>query len=281
MDHERYEGGSPEAELATFAALARDIMLVQAKNRRRSGASAVDRAFHAKSALGVENARLVVRDDLPHELRQGCFQPGAEFPVAVRLSNAGGIAQSDTVKDMRGAAIRIDGGQGRVHDLLMTDYEVSPAANAYQFVAMAQAMAGRSSEVSRLIGLVTRLPFKVGVWATVRIIVNLYRSAQPTSSLAGLTYWSRGAIRWGAAGPVRYRLRPVSVARGPDTNDPDRLHTDLALRLNRGDIEFELGVQRYVSEILTPVENTSKRWVGPWEPVARLIVPRQNLDTAE
>ena len=26
MDHERYEGGSPEAELATFAALARDIM---------------------------------------------------------------------------------------------------------------------------------------------------------------------------------------------------------------------------------------------------------------
>ncbi|MGH3780170.1 MAG: peroxidase family protein, partial [Pseudonocardiaceae bacterium] len=108
-----------------------------------------------------------------------------------------------------------------------------------------------------------------------------YRSAQPTSSLAGLTYWSRGAIRWGAAGPVRYRLRPVSVASGPDAYGPDRLRTDLALRLVMGDIEFELGVQRYVSEILTPVEDTSKRWVGPWEPVARLIVPRQNLDTAE
>jgi hypothetical protein len=281
MDHERYEGGSPEAELATFAALARGIMQVQEKNRRRSGASAVDRAFHAKSALGVENARLVVRDDLPRELRQGCFQAGAELPVTVRLSNANPTAQCDIAKDMRGAAIRIDGGQGRVHDLLMTDYEVSPAANAREFVAMTQALAGRSSEVSRLLGLVMRLPPKVGVRTTVRIILNLHSSAQPTSSLAGLTYWSRGAIRWDAAGPVRYRLRPVSVAAGSDTYGPDRLRTDLAVRLAMGDIEFELGVQRYVSEQLTPVEDASKRWVGPWEPVARLIVPRQDLDTAE
>jgi hypothetical protein len=281
MDHERYEGGSPETELATFAALARDIMGVQEKNRRRSGASAVDRAFHAKSVLSVENARLVVRDNLPHELRQGCFQAGAELPVIVRLSSAGGIAHSDTAKDMRGAAIRIDGGKGRVHDLLMTDYEVSPAANAREFVAMTQALAGRSSEVSRLFGLVTRLPPKVGVRTTVRIILNLHSSDQPTSSLAELTYWSRGAIRWDSAGPVRYRIRPVSVAPGPDTYGPDRLSTDLALRLAMGDIEFELGVQRYVSEQLTPVEDTSKRWVGPWEPVACLIVPRQDLDTAE
>lgn len=115
MDHEQYEGGSQEAELATFAALARDIMLVQEKNRRRSGASAVDRAFHAKAALGVENGRLIVRDDLPHELPQGCFQSGAELSVTVRLSNACGTAQPETGKDMRGAAIRIDGGQGRVH----------------------------------------------------------------------------------------------------------------------------------------------------------------------
>lgn len=281
MDHERYEGGSPEAELATFAALARDIMRVQEKNRRRSGASAVDRAFHAKSALAVENARLVVRDDLSHELRQGCFQAGAALPVTIRLSNASSIPQSDTGKDMRGAAIRIHGGQGRVHDLLMTDYEVSPAANARQFVAMAQALAGRSSEVSRLVGLVTRLPPKVGVRTTVQIILNLHRSAQSTGSLAALTYWSRGAIRWDAAGPVRYRLRAVSVASGADTHGPDRLRTDLELRLAMGDIEFELGVQRYISEALTPVEDTSKRWVGPWEPVGRLIVPRQDLDTAE
>ena len=281
MDHERYEGGSPEAELATFAALARDIMRVQVKNRRRSGASAVDRAFHAKSALGVDNARLVVHNDLPHELRHGCFQAGAELPVTLRLSNASGIATCDTAKDMRGAAIRIDGGQGRVHDLLMTDFEVSPAANARQFVAMAQALAGRSSAMSRLFGLVTRLPSKVGARATIRIIVNLQLAAQRTSSLAALTYWSRGAIRWGAAGPVRYRLRAVSVAASPDTYGPDKLRTDLALRLAAGDIEFEFGVQRYVSETATPVEDTSQRWVGRWEPVARLIVPRQDLDTAD
>lgn len=35
------------------------------------------------------------------------------------------------------------------------------------------------------------------------------------------------------------------------------------------------------AEALTPVEDTSKRWVGPWESVERLIVPRQDVDTAE
>ena len=45
------------------------------------------------------------------------------------------------------------------------------------------------------------------------------------------------------------------------------------------DATFELGVQRYSSEEITPVEDSSKAWPTPWERVALLVIPRQDLDT--
>ena len=107
MMYETYDGGCPEAELPIFAGFARDLMRVQDRNRRRSGASAADRAFHAKAALGVRNAELRVAEDLPGPLRQGCFQPGAVLPTTVRFSNASGTHQPDVQKDMRLSLIHI------------------------------------------------------------------------------------------------------------------------------------------------------------------------------
>ncbi|MFD0855824.1 hypothetical protein ACFQ07_26515, partial [Actinomadura adrarensis] len=58
--YERYVGGSPEAERVHFEKLARDIMRVQLKirkrARKRTTAAGIDRAFHAKAVLAVENA---------------------------------------------------------------------------------------------------------------------------------------------------------------------------------------------------------------------------------
>ena len=277
---ERYERGSREDELVLFAKLARDVMRVQEKNRRRTGSRSVDRAFHAKPGLAVENARLVVHDDLAPDLRRGRFRPGADLPVTVRLSNASGIPQPDGEKDLHGIALRVDGGSAS-HDLLLTSFEVSPAANAKEFVAIAVAVAGRTSVVSRLLGLALTLPPRVGLAATFRIIGNLRASAKTIDSLAAQTYWSRGAMLWGENTAVRYRLAPIDPGDPAPAAGPDRLRLELAGRLADRSVEFELAVQRYVSEDETPVEDTSTAWHTPWEPVARLVIPQQNLDTAE
>ena len=292
MDYETYERYGPkgfQAELDEFDRYARQMIKIQERNSRKSGRTVAARGFQAKSALGVQNATLCVREDLPEELRQDCFQPRAQLPAIVRLSNASGMHQPDGKKDMRGIAVRLTAPNGEhVHDLLMTNFERPPAANAAEFMAVARALAGLSSAGARLVSLLLRLPVQVGLSATIRIIANLLASGRTVQSLATQTYWSRGAIMWGDAGPVRYLLRPVGADQSrPARTRPDSVRGDEALRLElqhrlgSGPIQFELAVQRFDSEATTPVEDVSKPWRV--EPVVcgQLVIPEQDLDTAE
>lgn len=286
--YERYAGGSPEAERLVFERLTRELLRVQHKVKKRSGAAAVDRTFHAKAVLGVENARLRFREDLPAELRAGFAAPGAEYPVTVRLSNASGVRQPDFAPDLRGAALRVEVGPGEAIDLLMTSFPVSHARDAREFVAFAKAMAGADSRLRKGIALFLKLPLAVGWPTATRMRRNIVAGTRRTvRSLALETYWSRGAILWGDRGPVRYQLRPAaSAAPAPAASgtDPDYLRRELSQRLRQGDVVFELCVQRYVDARRTPVEDGAAEWqegVAPVVPVATLTVPRQDVHTAQ
>ncbi|MEU8378978.1 peroxidase family protein [Streptosporangium sp. NPDC048865] len=286
--YERYVGGSPEVERQIFEKLARDLMQVQLKIIKRSGAAGIDRTFHAKAILGVENARLRFRPDLPEDLRVGFAEAGAEYPVIVRLSNASGTRQPDFVPDLRGAALRIQVGPAQAHDLLMTNHPVSHARNAREFVAFAQAMAGADTTLRKGVALFVKLPMAVGSSTAARMRRNLTAATRhKVSSLALETYWSRGAILWGDAGPVRYQLRPVSgatTAPPPSESDPDYLGHEISARLANSDVVFELCVQRYENAWRTPIENGAADWTeedAPVVPVGTLTIPRQDLDTAD
>ncbi|WP_084773617.1 peroxidase family protein [Nonomuraea candida] len=286
--YERYVGGDPETERVIFERLARDLMGVQLKIRQRSGAAGIERAFHAKAILGVENATLRFRPDLPEDLRAGFAQPGAEYPVTVRLSNASGARQPDFTPDLRGAALRVQVGPEEAHDLLMTNYPVSHARDAREFVAFARAMAGADTTVRKAIGVFVKLPLAVGWSSATRMRRNVTAGTRrQVRSLALETYWSRGAILWGQAGPVRFRLRPAAgapPAPPASETDPDYLSHELAARLAGADVVFELCVQRYVDGRSTPIENGATDWPDedtPAVPVATLTIPRQSLDTAD
>jgi len=286
--HERYVGGSPERERRIFEKLARDLMLVQAKVKKATGAAHVERAFQAKTILAVENAVLRFRDDLPAELRAGFARPGAEYPVTVRMSNAASTRRPDHEPDLRSTALRVRVAPGQAHDLLMTNFPVSHARHARELVALAQAMAGATSTAAKAFALYVRLPLAIGRSAAARMRRNLLTSTRrPVRSLALEGYWSRSAILWGDAGPVRYQIRPVAgapPAPPPSRTDPDYLRHELADRLAAGDVVFELCVQRYVDARRTPIEDGSAEWREEDTPavaVATLTIPRQDLAVAE
>jgi Animal haem peroxidase len=285
---EEWIGGSPEAERVQFQRLARDIMGIQLKNQKTASAHAVphavDRGFHAKSTLAIEDADLTFLD-LPEDLQVEFAQPHASYRAIVRFSNAAGVPAPDFKPDLRGVALRVVASDETSHDLLMTNFPASHARNARQFVELAKAGAG--GRVSRLVGLL-RLNMLFGPFETIRMLRNIRagRKHKP-ASIATETYWSRGAIRWGSTLAVRYLLRPApDTAPGPapSTTDPAYLSHEIAQRLSAGDVRFELCIQRYVDAKLTPIEDTAVEWredVSPPVPVAVLTLSRRDITTTD
>jgi hypothetical protein len=282
---EAFVGGSPATENETFEGYARTIGEIQEKTRRCSDSDDVLRAFHAKSIVGVRNATLRFRDDLPASLRSGFAQPGALYPAIVRISNASGTAHADGDPDMRGFALRVVVSDGQSHDLLMTNQAVSHARNAEQFVVFADALT--CGGVRRVLGL-GALAWEFGPSETLRMVrhVQAGRKRQ-IDSLALETFWSRGAIRWGDALAVRYLLRPTPGTRRAekdDEGDPDYLRREFAERLRSGSVSYQLLIQPFVDEIRTPIEDGAIEWKETASRpilIATLTMPSHDLLGAE
>jgi len=283
---ERYEKDDAGVEHRTFKALADDIMHAQLKARRAAGGNAlvvaVDRAFHAKPLLAVDTAELHFRPDLPDSLAAGFVKADARYPVIVRFSNAANRPGPDNAPDMRGIALRIKVSPEEQHDLLATNFPVSHARDARQFVRFAVATAGGT--VSQALGI-AGLVFSEGPFETRRMLRNIRNARRRIESVATETYWSRGALRWGPKLAVRFLLRPLPPAKpsGRDPSaDPECLSKDVAARLAAGPIQFELCIQRFVNERTTPIEDTSVEWTeqaAPIEMVATLTIPKQDVNT--
>jgi hypothetical protein len=285
---ERYSRGSADAEYEEFGQLAGGIMQVQATVRKRVSRHGVphpiQRAFHAKATLAVDDAELRF-GELPADLRVGFAQPGAPYPTIVRFSNAAGNGESDFAPDLRGIALRILIDHGTSIDLLATNYPVSHARNARQFVEFAKADVG--GHISQAVGL-ARLVKMFGVCETWRMW-STFRTARrrPVSSIATQTYWSCGAVTWGPERAVRYLLRPApdtSPAPAPSKTDPNYLSAEAAKRLGQGDIRFQLCVQRYVNDQVTPIEDTAFEWKethSPAEPVATLTIKQAKITSTD
>jgi hypothetical protein len=285
---EQYIGGSAEQERLAFTEMATQIMKVQLKNRKSASARGVphriDRAFHAKATLGVDDAELRFRVDLAPELQTGFAQPGAAYRALVRFSNASGDPKPDSERDLRGIALRVtvpvENQDDEHHDLLLTNFPVSHARNADQFVKFAVATAGGSA--SRVLGI-ARLVAQCGLRETVRMVKNVQAGRTTVGSVATETYWSRGAICWDDSRAVRYLLRPLPgsfPAPPPMLSDPNFLYTELSKRLKAGDVRFEFCVQQFTDEATTPIEDTSVEWKesdSPPIPIAELRISQRDL----
>ncbi|WP_353471713.1 peroxidase family protein [Salipiger sp. H15] len=274
---ETYRGGSPEAERAEFLKLA-DLMLdAQLKSRKAGKARRVDRAFHAKSIAAFSGGTLTFSQALPEDLRVGFARPGASYPASVRFSNAASFAKSDEEKDLRGLALRIAVSETEHHDLLATNWPVPHARDAHQFVHFAHAVSGGGlSRAAGLAGLCRTL----GVSEVRRMLGNVREALRPCDSVALESYWSRGAIRWGDEA-VRYAFKPARGTPGAfPAHGAGRLSAEFAQRIAAGDVTFELYLQRFVTESLTPIEDAAQDWTERDSPpilAATLTLPRRDL----
>lgn len=278
---EVYSGGSPEAERAAFLDLAGLMMDAQLKSQKAAESRRVDRAFHVKSIAAFGEARLRFDDDLPEDLRAGFARPGAEYPALVRFSNAASALKSDEEKDLRGLAVRVQVSDDEQHDLLATNWPVPHARDAHQFVHFAHAVAGGT--LSRVVGL-ARLTGKLGFGEVWRMLRNVREALRDCESVALETYWSRGAIRWGDEA-VRYVFEPARGAPGAfAAHGAGRLSAEFEARIRSGDVVYELYVQRFVGEAVTPIEDAAHEWPERDSPpilVATLTMPRRELTTPE
>ena len=271
-------GWNPADEQREFNALGRDIMAVQLSVQQRAHAPRVRRAFHAKAVYATTNAELRFLDRVPDGLRAGFAQPGRSYPVTVRLSNADGAIQPDYKKDLRGMALRVHVSDDETHDLLATNFPVSHARNAEQFVAFAKATAGGGARTALGLGGLC-IKRGIGPREVIRMLRNVNAARTVVSSMALQTFYSRSAMRWGDA-VVRFLIRPepdAPPAPPPPKRDANYLSRELGRRLRSDDVRYQVCLQRYVDETTTPVLDTSVEWTegaAPPIPVAILTIRR-------
>jgi Animal haem peroxidase/Catalase len=274
--------GSHQDERHEFEQLAKLMMEAQLKSRKAAKSKGVDRAFHARSIAACAGASFAFHDNIPADLRVGFAQPGKSYNALVRFSNAASSHQADTEKDFRGLAVRILVSDDEQHDLLATNFPVSHARDASQFVYFAHALAGGT--ISRIGGLLG-LAFRFGPSETIRMLRNVLPGRSVPRSLALESYWSRGAIKWGDEA-VRFIFRPVrgaSPAPEPGSN-PAFLEAEFVGRLRDGDVKFDFCLQRYVDDEKTPIEDTAIEWSEAASlpvSIATLTLPMRDLTTGD
>ena len=244
------------------------------------------RGFHAKPH-GAMSGELKILPGLPEYAQFGMFKDAKTYPCYVRFSNGVGVQVSDARPDVRGFAVKVVGVPGKklldgeesalTQDFLSTNSPVSLARNAKQFMAFANA------NVNQL-----TLPFtlgrELGAREAARITAFLATSlARPIRSMAVETFWSGAPIKLGPYA-VKFVWKPVGAdAAHGILPSRDGLRQDLHDRLAKGDLRYDLYLQFFVSEQLTPVEDSSVEWLekdAPPVKVGELTIAKRDLDAA-
>lgn len=266
--------GADEAE--RHAAFSERISKVQRSANRRQGAG---RAFHRKQVAGVAGELTVTAAE--PELRQGVFAEPATFPVLVRMSNGAMVAQSDVVPDIRGLALSVRdvSGPGALHqrtdrqDFLLINRPAFGFADSLGFADL--------FGVRGPVGLARHLLAEHGpVSAPVEFAKLGKDLLRPFSGFATARFHSAAPIRYGSYAAM-VRLVPqgarLNVLAARDWRK------DVADRLRERPLHYELQVQFFLSEDVTPIEDLRSPWpedASPFHPVARLRIPAQDIDSA-
>lgn len=266
-------------EAQRFAAYAQQIGAMQAAKSKKFGAG---RALHRKQ-IGAAQGTLQVLGELPPFAAQGLFAKPGQWDVWVRLSNGGADVEADRKPDIRGFALRVHGVNGESalgndassQDFALINQENFGFADSAQFVgflgAFTQSPAALVKYLIRVYGL---------LGGPARLVQMLKALTQSFGGFAAHAMHSAAPI---ACGPyaVKVRLLPHASNGAPVKKAQSSWNAEFAARLSQQDLQWDLQLQPYVREDITPIEDASVTWPTAYTTVARLTLPRQEMAGAK
>ena len=263
-----------------YAGYAKVFAEIQSRKSKRHGTG---RTLHRKQ-LAAAQGTLEVLDGVPSYAKHGLFAQPHDYEVWVRLSNGGFDSAPDRVPDVRGFSIRVLGvdgpsalgnGRARSQDFTLINQEVFTFPTSGEFIDFVAAAArGRGD-------LLKHVFRRYGVIGGPRLLGKLLKSAgKPFSGFATEPLFSAVPM---ANGPyaVKVRLVPSPANGKAEPRASDDWAADFAARLKRGPLHWDLQLQYFASESITPIENPSVQWPTPYSTVARLMLPPQDLASEE
>ncbi len=268
-------------EAQRFQRFAEELAALQRERISTGGERKPSRALHLKPHLGAVGELVIRACPTP---RAGVFaRAGETWPVYARFSNGSSRHQPDGAPDVRGFAIKLVGVPGpkliaeladaETQDFLFVDTQSIPFATPDEFLAFVRAAKdGAGPLLPRLIGSFG-LKRALGIfWGAV--------TQEKVKSFATHSFHTAAPIAFGDTA-AKLALVPVpNDAPAPAANGEDYLRRDLAARLKQGALSWALRAQLFVDEAITPIEDTSVAWSGPWLELATLTLPQQDVDSS-
>jgi hypothetical protein len=235
------------------------------------------RALHRKQVLGIEG-RLDVLPGLPEHARHGLFAMAGPHDAWVRLSNGSADRAPDRRPDVRGFAVKVRdlhgpgalGGETTCQDFLLINHAAFAFPRSDEFVELVLA-AGKGGGA-----LAAHVFRRYGLVGGARFLARFARSiGRPFTGFATERFYSAAPI---ACGPyaARVRMLPASTTAAPGAAED--WAADVLGRLSKGDLAFDLQLQFFTDERVTPIEDASVDWPeteSPYLNVARLVLPRR------
>ncbi|MBC7602102.1 MAG: catalase, partial [Ramlibacter sp.] len=220
-----------------------------------------------------------VLDGLPPFAQHGLFATPHVFEAWTRLSNGGMDRARDSVPDVRGFSFRVLGvrgasalgnGPAKSQDFTLINHEAFSFSGSTEFVDFVVA-------ASKGGGAILKHVFKrYGLLGGPKMLGKLLASAKkPFSGFATEQLFSAVPI---ACGPyaVRVRLVPAVSNGKPAHGASADWSADFCKRLAEGPLHWDLQLQYFASESVTPIEDASVNWPTPYTTVARLMLPKQD-----
>jgi hypothetical protein len=260
-------------EAERFARYAAEFAEMQRRKSERFGPG---RALHRKQVLGIA-ARFDVLPGLPEHARHGLFASPGSHDAWVRLSNGSADRAPDRRPDVRGFAVKVLGlrgpgalgGETSSQDFLLINHPTFAFPRSDEFVELVLA-AGKGG--GALLAHVFR---RYGPIGGARFLARFARSiGRPFTGFTTERFHSAAPI---ACGPYagRVRLLPASATAAPGAAVD--WAADVLRRLSTADLVFDLQLQFFTDERVTPIEDASVDWSeaeAPYLTVARLVLPK-------
>lgn len=271
-----------EDEEKRYNEYAQKIVSIQQKKSKLFGNG---RALHRKQICGLK-AKLEVLDNLPEYAKQGLFKKPATYDALIRISNGGVDIKSDKIPDIRGFSIKVLGldfpsalgnGNTQNQDYTLINQKAFSFPKATAFLDLVLAIS--ESPIKLLTHMIKNYGILGGMQRMIKMTETL---AKPFSGFLTETFYSAAPIACGAYA-TRVRLKPTLASSNTASANSD-FAKDIKSVLEKEDVIFELQLQFFVEENSTPIEDASVDWseeISPYITVAKLIIPKQNIDSEE